>query len=142
LAIKSTEYKAIDDTNAHKYDEDSVEAQNLHGFNFTHLRYMENHFIKYIPFYISRRKYEHLQDALTQFRIHLSELDELAPLKQWQVSDISLQAAQQIMQVSPDQALSVLIDLAQNFPIRARLAFCWSTIGDIYPMIRNIRIKP
>lgn len=47
-------------------------------------------------------------------------MEELAPLKQWEVADLSFQAAQQIMSATPEEALTTLADLSQNFPIRAR----------------------
>ncbi|KAL3084473.1 hypothetical protein niasHS_009244 [Heterodera schachtii] len=103
LAIKSTEYKAIDDSNDQKTGGDEP-AQNLHGFNFSLLR----------------EKYAHLRDNLRQFQLHLAELDELSPLKQWEIADIDLQAAQRVMDASPEEALVQLTDLSQNFPIRAR----------------------
>ena len=78
---------------------------------------------KLVMFY-SREKHTHLKEELRQFRIHLSELDELAPLKQWEVSEISLQAAQKIMLSQPEEALTQLADISQNFPIRARYTQC------------------
>jgi hypothetical protein len=61
-----------------------------------------------------------LKDSLKQFKAHLSELDELSPLKQWEVSDLSYQASQSVMNLPPEEALSQLVDLSQNFPTRAR----------------------
>ncbi|KAI6191748.1 UDP-glucose:glycoprotein glucosyltransferase 1 [Aphelenchoides bicaudatus] len=101
LAIKNTEYKAVDDS-ASKDDKDA--DGEIHGFNFGTLR-------KNLP---------HLKDSLKQFKAHLSELEELSALKQWEVSDLSLQSAQKIMDSPPEEALTNLVDLAQNFPIRAR----------------------
>uniref|UniRef100_A0A183CJA1 Methyltransf_11 domain-containing protein n=1 Tax=Globodera pallida TaxID=36090 RepID=A0A183CJA1_GLOPA len=101
LAIKSTEYKAIDDSNEQKTEEAS---HDVHGFNFSRLR----------------EKNEHLRDNLRQFQLHLAELDELSPLKQWEIADIDIQAAQRVMDATPEEALGQLTDLSQNFPIRAR----------------------
>jgi len=36
-------------------------------------------------------KYVHLREQLGQFQIHLAEMDELAPLKQWEIADIAVQ---------------------------------------------------
>lgn len=47
-------------------------------------------------------------------------MEELAPLKQWEVADLGFQAAQTIMDVDSEEALSVLSDISQNFPIRSR----------------------
>lgn len=74
MAIKSTEYKAIDDSNL-KNNESAEAPTNLHGFNFKMLR----------------EKHVHLREQLDQFQIHLAETDELAPLKQWEITDIALQ---------------------------------------------------
>lgn len=44
----------------------------------------------------------------------------MSPLKQWEVSDLSYQAAQKVVDSKPEEALPHLVDLSQNFPIRAR----------------------
>lgn len=59
-------------------------------------------------------------EALNQFKLKLSEMEELAPLKQWEVADLSYQAAQKIMDSAPEEAIKQLIDISQNFPTRAR----------------------
>lgn len=63
-----------------------------------------------------------LKDQLDEFHKHLIESQhELAPLKAWQMQDLSLQAAQKIIDApSGDEALRLLEDLSQNFPLRAR----------------------
>uniref|UniRef100_A0A914C391 UDP-glucose:glycoprotein glucosyltransferase n=1 Tax=Acrobeloides nanus TaxID=290746 RepID=A0A914C391_9BILA len=108
LAIKNTEYKAVDDSQEKKVehsDEDYIEEDNdIHGFNFN----------------VLRKNNEELRDALKQFKIHLLETEELSPLKQWEVSDISFLAAQKIVDAPPEEALSTLVDISQNFPTRAR----------------------
>ena len=40
----------------------------------------------------------------------------MAPLKVWQLQELSLQAAQRVMQAEPDEALRLMTGLAQNFP--------------------------
>eukprot|EP00795_Rhopilema_esculentum_P016307 gene16307-7694_t len=111
LAVKSTEYKAVDDqkvegkdkgkeAGSHHDDEDEVE-----GFLFNRLRDKHPEFV----------------ENLDNFRSYLKEsTKELAPLKVWQLQDLSFQAAQRIMSSSPDQRLKVLRDISQNIPMLAR----------------------
>lgn len=47
--------------------------------------------------------------------------NELAPLKVWQFQDLSVQAAERIMSAPKDEALKVLINIAQNFPIQVNM---------------------
>lgn len=55
------------------------------------------------------------------FKVHLEETsNELAPLKVWQFQELSLQAAERIMAAPKDEALKVLINIAQNFPMQVR----------------------
>ncbi len=62
-----------------------------------------------------------LKENLDELKKHLLESAlELAPLKPWQTQDLSLQAAQRILEADPNDALNVLEDLSQNFPVRAR----------------------
>lgn len=59
---------------------------------------------------------------LLKFRTHLSEASgELAPLKAWQFQELSLQAAQRIMSVPPQDAIQTFIHIAQNFPTQVIL---------------------
>lgn len=64
--------------------------------------------------------YKNLKESIDQFRLHLLERDELSPLKVWQVQELSYQAAQRVVQAGPEEALSVLTDASQNFPLAAR----------------------
>ncbi|CAD6189361.1 unnamed protein product [Caenorhabditis auriculariae] len=102
LAIKNTEYKAEDDSN--KKQEEEPEEENLHGFNFKLLK----------------KLHSDVAESLDSFRMHLKEVDELAPLKNWQVQDLSYQAAQKILNEDSDNALAMLTQLSQNFPLHAR----------------------
>uniref|UniRef100_A0A7E4VIA0 UDP-glucose:glycoprotein glucosyltransferase n=1 Tax=Panagrellus redivivus TaxID=6233 RepID=A0A7E4VIA0_PANRE len=104
LAIKNTEYKAVDDSHVKAEEASAEEESDIHGFNFATLK--ANH--------------PQLKTSLDQFKVHLIDLEELTPLKQWEVSDISLQAAQKIVDAAPEEAIALLTDLSQNFPIRAR----------------------
>ncbi|KAM4795438.1 UDP-glucose:glycoprotein glucosyltransferase 2 [Rhinophrynus dorsalis] len=109
LAIKNTEYKAMDDT--------QVEANNstlkteygfpddVQGFYFDKLIQM----------------YPDLKDNLVEFRKHLIEsTNEMLPLKVWELQDLGFQAASKIASTPVYEALKVLRDMSQNFPIKAR----------------------
>lgn len=103
LAIKNTEYKAVDDS--HKQKEEETDEEDLYGFNFKLLKELN----------------ADSKDALDAFKMHLKEIQELSPLKQWQVQDLSYQAAQRIVNDGPDDALKTLKHLSQDFPRHARL---------------------
>ncbi|VDP15003.1 unnamed protein product [Onchocerca flexuosa] len=112
LAIKSTEYKAVDDSNTvidkitveESSEEYTDNEEGNYGFNFTTLRKLHGD----------------LKDSIEQFRLHLLERDELTPLKVWQVQELSYQAAQTVVLAGTQKALNVLIDSSQNFPLAAR----------------------
>ena len=42
----------------------------------------------------------------------------MAPLKVWQVQELSLQAAQRIISAPKEEALKVFTHIAQNFPLQ------------------------
>ncbi|KAM3728409.1 UDP-glucose:glycoprotein glucosyltransferase [Dirofilaria immitis] len=111
LAIKNTEYKAVDDSTVidkitvEEKSEDYTDNEDDNcGFNFNTLRRLHND----------------LKDSIEQFRLHLLERDELTPLKVWQVQELSYQAAQTIVQAGSQKALNTMIDSSQNFPLAAR----------------------
>jgi UDP-glucose:glycoprotein glucosyltransferase len=85
LAIKNTEYKAVDDS-AHK--DDGNEDGEVHGFDFGVLRYVPQVFLQFMNIMLFSKNLPHLKDSLKQFKSHLSELEELVPLKQWEVSEL------------------------------------------------------
>ncbi|XP_061082580.1 UDP-glucose:glycoprotein glucosyltransferase 2 isoform X1 [Conger conger] len=109
LAIKSTEYKAVDDTkvkdskaapNAEEDEDDEV-----HGFLFKKLK----------------KSHPALQKQLGELQRHLLESsNDMAPLKVWELQDLSFQAAARIMSEAKFDALKLLRDLSQNFPSKAR----------------------
>ncbi|KAJ8350264.1 hypothetical protein SKAU_G00253940 [Synaphobranchus kaupii] len=109
LAIKSTEYKAVDDTQVkdskaadNAEDDDGDEVQ---GFLFGKLK----------------KSHPELQRQLGEFQRHLLESsNDLAPLKVWELQDLSFQAAAGIMSATKFDALKVLRDISQNFPSKAR----------------------
>ncbi|NXG55323.1 UGGG1 glucosyltransferase, partial [Hemiprocne comata] len=111
LAIKSTEYKAKDDTqvkgtdvNATVIDENDP-IDEMQGFLFGKLRQL----------------YPDLTEELKELRKHLVEsTNEMAPLKVWQLQDLSFQTAARILTAPPVDALMVMKDLSQNFPTKAR----------------------
>ncbi|XP_045201595.2 UDP-glucose:glycoprotein glucosyltransferase 1-like isoform X2 [Mercenaria mercenaria] len=109
LAIKSTEYKAKDDTKVEggdsQADEDEDPDTDTEGFLFSTLR----------------EKHPELKDDLRKLKTYLSDSStELAAFKVWQLQDLGLQAAQKIMSADPNDALQVLKEISQNFPSVAR----------------------
>ncbi|XP_020439204.2 UDP-glucose:glycoprotein glucosyltransferase 2 isoform X4 [Corvus cornix cornix] len=112
LAIKSTEYKAVDDTQIkganetkEEDDEEEEEESDVQGFLFGKLKQM----------------HPDLKNNLIEFKKHLIETtNNMEPLKVWELQDLSFQAATRIMSTPVYDALKVMKDIAQNFPIRAR----------------------
>ncbi|KFD61319.1 hypothetical protein M514_11774 [Trichuris suis] len=112
LAIKSTEYKAQDDTKirskptagANLTDDGDEEEADLDGFNIRLLKLL----------------HPELRDRLDEFKLHLLEADELAPLKVWQLQDLSFQAGQRVLLAAKEDVLHTLQELSQNFPLMAR----------------------
>ncbi|XP_074234532.1 UDP-glucose:glycoprotein glucosyltransferase 2 [Camelus bactrianus] len=109
LAIKSTEYKALDDTQVKTVTnagvEDKTETNEVQGFLFGKLK----------------ERYSDLRDNLTTFQKYLIESNkEMMPLKVWELQDLSFQAASQIMSTPVYDALKLMKDISQNFPIKAR----------------------
>lgn len=111
LDIKSTEYKAKDDSKINAKEGDVAESavnedESTQGFKFHKLKQL----------------HPDLGKELDEFHKHLDESQlEVAPLKAWQMQDLSMQAAQLILDATePREQLRHLIDLAQNFPLRAQ----------------------
>nr|XP_023477500.1 UDP-glucose:glycoprotein glucosyltransferase 2 isoform X4 [Equus caballus] len=109
LSIKSTEYKALDDTQVKTVTnasvEDEVETKEVQGFLFGKLK----------------ERYSHLRDNLTAFQKYLIESNkEMIPLKVWELQDLSFQAASQIMSTPVYDAIKLMKDISQNFPLKAR----------------------
>ncbi|XP_004463622.2 UDP-glucose:glycoprotein glucosyltransferase 2 [Dasypus novemcinctus] len=108
LAIKSTEYKALDDTQVKAINntiEDETEINEVQGFLFGKLKEI----------------YSDLRDNLTAFQKYLIESNkEMMPLKVWELQDLSFQAASQIMSTPTYDAIKLMKDISQNFPIKAR----------------------
>ncbi|ELK36720.1 UDP-glucose:glycoprotein glucosyltransferase 2, partial [Myotis davidii] len=109
LAIKSTEYKTLDDTQVKTVTnttvEGEIETNEVQGFFFGKLK----------------ERYSDLRDNLTAFQKYLIESNkEMMPLKVWELQDLSFQAASQIMATPVYDALKLMKDISQNFPIKAR----------------------
>ncbi|XP_074098561.1 UDP-glucose-glycoprotein glucosyltransferase [Cotesia typhae] len=110
LQMKSTEYKATDDSdikeNSGKESEESNEGvEEIDGINFGVLK-------KLYP----EKKYQ-LDELLTHL---LDTSDEVSALKVWQFQELSHQAAERIMKSPPSEAVKVFTDIAQNFPMQAK----------------------
>ncbi|XP_067851613.1 UDP-glucose:glycoprotein glucosyltransferase 1 isoform X2 [Heptranchias perlo] len=111
LAIKSTEYKAKDDTqvtgselNATVINENDP-VDEVQGFLFGKLKQL----------------YPEIKEQLKELRKHLVEsTNEMSPLKVWQLQDLSFQTAARILAAPTVDALTVMRDLSQNFPTKAR----------------------
>ncbi|XP_047673638.1 UDP-glucose:glycoprotein glucosyltransferase 1 isoform X1 [Tachysurus fulvidraco] len=111
LAIKNQEYKAKDDTQVQGADVNATvigendPVDEVQGFLFGKLKTI----------------YPELKEQLKELRKHLVEsTNEMAPLKVWQMQDLSFQTAARILAAPPVEALTVMKDLSQNFPTKAR----------------------
>uniref|UniRef100_A0A8C2ELG5 UDP-glucose ceramide glucosyltransferase-like 1 n=1 Tax=Cyprinus carpio TaxID=7962 RepID=A0A8C2ELG5_CYPCA len=106
LAIKSTEYKAVDDTQVKGIIQCQI------AFCVTECLI--------VSFFTSRKSHPELQEELGELRKHLLEsTNDMTPLKVWELQDLSFQAASRIMTVSKFDSLKLMQDLSQNFPSRA-----------------------
>uniref|UniRef100_A0A452TRP9 UDP-glucose ceramide glucosyltransferase-like 1 n=1 Tax=Ursus maritimus TaxID=29073 RepID=A0A452TRP9_URSMA len=95
LAIKSTEYKAKDDTQVKVIGENDP-IDEVQGFLFGKLRDL----------------HPDLKGQLKELRKHLVEsTNEMAPLKVWQLQDLSFQTAARILAAPIELALVVMKDL-------------------------------
>ncbi|XP_065924355.1 UDP-glucose:glycoprotein glucosyltransferase 1 isoform X1 [Magallana gigas] len=109
LAIKSTEYKAKDDTKIEgdgtNVDEEDQLDDEVQGFDFAKLKEL----------------HPDQKEDLRKLRNHLiSSSSELAALKVWELQDLSYQAAQKVLNADPEEQIKVLQDYSQNFPSRTR----------------------
>ncbi|XP_005100215.1 UDP-glucose:glycoprotein glucosyltransferase 1 [Aplysia californica] len=110
LSIKSTEYKAKDDTKVEgggdsDASDDEDDGEEVDGIVFSKLKEL----------------HPDLKAELKEFRNHLMDsATELTPFKVWQLQDLSYQASQRIVSAPPNDALQFLQDISQNFPTLAR----------------------
>uniref|UniRef100_A0A3P8XBE6 UDP-glucose glycoprotein glucosyltransferase 2 n=1 Tax=Esox lucius TaxID=8010 RepID=A0A3P8XBE6_ESOLU len=119
LAIKSTEYKAVDDTQVKgtiNTEEDDIDE--VQGFLFGKLK----------------KSHPNLQKQFGELQKYLLEsTNDMAPLKVWELQDLSFQAAASIMSVPRFDALKLMRDLSQNFPISESLFQGLSETMGIHP---------
>ncbi|KAL7990729.1 hypothetical protein Chor_014159 [Crotalus horridus] len=142
LAIKSTEYKAKDDTQVKARSILSAIFISIKGFRFTNVKSHDvkendslgtdinstvigdNDPIDEVQGFLFgklRQLHSHLEEELKELRKHLVEsTNEMAPLKVWQLQDLSFQTAARILAAPTVDALTVMKDLSQNFPTKAR----------------------
>ena len=112
LAIKSTEYKAQDDTRVRgeapsnpSLLEEKEKPDEVAGFVFSRLR----------------TSFPASSDRLETFQNYLLDSDkEIATLKAWELQEISLQAVTRVLSVPTEEALKALREISQNFPSVAR----------------------
>ncbi|XP_063771592.1 UDP-glucose:glycoprotein glucosyltransferase 1 isoform X2 [Pseudophryne corroboree] len=111
LAIKSTEYKAKDDT--------QVKGDNVNATVVGHNDPVDE--VQGFLFGKLRQLYPELKEQLKELRKHLVEsTNEMSPLKVWELQDLSYQTAARILAAPSSEALMVMKDLSQNFPTKAR----------------------
>ncbi|XP_066258640.1 UDP-glucose:glycoprotein glucosyltransferase [Euwallacea similis] len=110
LQMKSTEYKSQDDSEL-KGGEDLSEASQeeedveIEGFDFAKLKQL----------------FPDMKTNLDKFKQYLEDSsNELAALKVWQFQELSLQAAERIMNAPKEEALKIFTNIAQNFPMQAK----------------------
>lgn len=133
LQIKSSEYKAQDDrkVSAEKSDENNESDDNdndkhneINGFNFD----------------ILTQKYPDEEEKLGEFKqFLLDENNPMAPLKVWQLQDLSLQTVVRVLNSPKDKQLSTLSELASNFPSYARPLSKTSVPKEIKKEVKNNR---
>ncbi|KAG8190170.1 hypothetical protein JTE90_008702 [Oedothorax gibbosus] len=120
LAVKSTEYKAQDDTKIIEEkgpeQEEIDKHDELEGFIFSKLE--ELHPSK--------------KDNIEQLKRHILESSKEIPnLKVWELQELSLQAAQKIVDAPIEEALQRLQEVSQSFPSQARSLVHVSVSGDM-----------
>ncbi|XP_074593457.1 UDP-glucose-glycoprotein glucosyltransferase isoform X2 [Brevipalpus obovatus] len=125
LAIKSTEYKAQDDTRvkgeasqtaALLEAEKEEKPDELEGFVFSKLK----------------ANFPEMNEKLSEFQSHLMEsMKEIATLKVWELQDMSLQAAKKILTSPVEDQLNLMTDISQNFPSISRMLAKIPVDGDM-----------
>ncbi|XP_076685306.1 UDP-glucose-glycoprotein glucosyltransferase isoform X3 [Andrena cerasifolii] len=110
LQMKSTEYKATDDSDIKDSTGNDSETLNdkmeeTDGINFMTLKTL----------------YPDKQAELDKLQIHLLDTShEIGALKVWQFQELSHQAAERIMNSPTNEAINILTDISQNFPMQAK----------------------
>ena len=112
LQIKSSEYKAQDDRELKAND---GEHEDVDGSDFAEKD------VKGFVFSTLTEKHPNDKEKLLELKQHLlDQSNNMAPLKVWELQDLSMQAAGQILSNSPSDQLSALEEISQNFPSHAR----------------------
>ncbi|CAB4060497.1 HUGT [Lepeophtheirus salmonis] len=115
LQIKSTEYKAQDDRKVEEDEEDGYEDSSSLSEG------SEKEVINGIDFKKLESNFPDMKDKLDEFKQHVKDQNnDMAPMKVWQLQDLSMQASERIINSPQKDQLSVLTDIAQNFPSHAR----------------------
>uniref|UniRef100_A0A7N6C0G9 UDP-glucose ceramide glucosyltransferase-like 1 n=1 Tax=Anabas testudineus TaxID=64144 RepID=A0A7N6C0G9_ANATE len=130
LAIKSQEYKAKDDTQVQGVNTTVIgendPVDEVQGFLFGKLKTL----------------YPELKEQLKELRKHLVEsTNEMAPLKVWQMQDLSFQTAARILAAPAVDALNVMKDLSQNFPTKASVFEVLRSEARVMEGLRSLLIE-
>ncbi|XP_011860081.1 PREDICTED: UDP-glucose:glycoprotein glucosyltransferase isoform X1 [Vollenhovia emeryi] len=110
LQMKSTEYKATDDSDIKDNTGKNSEVANdgmeeIEGINFMTLK----------------KLHPDQQAELDKIQTYLLETShEIGAFKVWQFQELSHQAAERIMKSPSAEALNILTDISQNFPMQAK----------------------
>lgn len=114
LAIKSTEYRAVDDTRV-KGEESSLTKE---------LKEIETEDVKEVAGFVIptlKSLYPNKTQNIEELTLYLQEsTKEIATLKVWELQELSLQVANHILSQPKSEALQVFKDLVENFPIHAK----------------------
>lgn len=114
LAIKSTEYKAIDDTRV-KGEESDLTATLKETEKETHDE-IDGFRLKAL-----KELYPDKAKKLEEFGQHLLDSSkEIATLKVWELQELSLQTASRVLSLPKQDQLRTLRDIVQNFPVHAK----------------------
>lgn len=138
LHLKSTEYKAQDDSprkdTDEKFETESAESD-VEGFDIATLK----------------TRFPHLSHSLDRLRSSLMEKNEaIEPLKAWEFQELGLQAAVRVASIQGEEALSILQFTAQNFPTQAKTLihtpvsedFKAEMKNNIETLGRNLNLQP
>ena len=113
LQIKSSEYKAQDDRKVQAEGDGGEEGSEDHD--------KKEEAVEGFLFDTLNERHPDKKDKLDEFKQHLKDQkNDMAPLKVWQLQDLSMQAAEKILAAPASQQLKTVTDLSQNFPSYAR----------------------
>ena len=113
LAIKSTEYRVVDDSLIPHHQNS---GDNYHIQSETELDGLKFHILNSI--------YDEHSLQLSLFQHHLIEMqNDFVPLKQWQLTDLGIQICQWLLNTFPNEAIDKLYGLSklvQNLPVDSK----------------------